>query len=99
MSLSVLRVKKNLEKYLRTRYSTRTEREIVGVKSLTKGWETELFSFDFRFKEEGEQKEENLILRIYPGKDVQNKIKWEFNVLVALFNEGYPVPKRSWSAP
>ena len=93
MSLSVLRVKKNLEKYLRTRYSTRTEREIVGVKSLTKGWETELFSFDFRFKEEGEQKEENLILRIYPGKDVQSKIKWEFNVLVALFNVGYPVPK------
>ena len=93
MSLSVLRVKKNLETYLLGRYPTRKEIEILEVKSLAKGWETELFSFVFRFKDEGKQKKEDLILRIYPGKDVQNKIKWEFNVLIALFNVGYPVPK------
>ncbi len=93
MSLSVLRVKKNLEKYFQKIYQTKGEIEISDVTSLAKGWETELFSFVFRYREENQKKEEQLILRIYPGKNMQNKIKWEHEVLTALFKAGYPVPE------
>ena len=43
MPLSVLRVKKNLGKYFEKIYSSREDIEISEVKSLAKGWETELF--------------------------------------------------------
>ena len=93
MPLSVLRVKKNLEKYFEKIYSSREDIEISEVKSLAKGWETELFSFVLKSKEKKQQKEEDLILRIYPAKNIQDKIKWEYSILVSLFNAGYPVPK------
>ncbi|MCG3227746.1 MAG: phosphotransferase [Candidatus Heimdallarchaeota archaeon] len=93
MSLSVLRVKKKLEEYFQKIYHTKGNIEISDVKSLAKGWETELFSFVFRYQEEDQKKEEQLILRIYPGKNMQNKIKWEYEVLTALFKVAYPVPR------
>ncbi|NPD87330.1 MAG: phosphotransferase [Asgard group archaeon] len=93
MSLSVLRVKKILEKYFQKIHFTQKDIEISDVKSLAKGWETELFSFVFSYQEEGQKKVDHLILRIYPGKNMQNKIKWEYDVLIALFNAGYPVPR------
>ena len=63
------------------------------VTSLAKGWETELFSFVYTYKEELEVVVQNLILRIYPGFNLENKIKWEFDVLTSLFKAEYPVPE------
>jgi aminoglycoside phosphotransferase (APT) family kinase protein len=93
MSLSVLLVEKNLEEYFKKIYKTQDEIKVSEVKSLAKGWETELFSFLLEYKEEEQQKKEELILRIYPTKDVTSKIEWEYKVLVTLFKAGYPVPK------
>jgi len=93
MTLSVFRVKQTLEEYFRRKYISKRDIEILEVTSLAKGWETELFSFILRYEEEEKWKEENLILRIYPAKDVQNKISWEYEVLVVLFDAGYSVPR------
>jgi aminoglycoside phosphotransferase (APT) family kinase protein len=93
MPLSVLSISENLTKYFTEKFPKRRENKISEVTSLAKGWETELFSFVYSSKEGSEDIEQNLILRIYPGSNLEGKIKWEFEVLVTLFAAGYPVPK------
>jgi len=93
MPLSVLSIEENLIKYSKEKFPEREEIEIHEITSLAKGWETELFSFIYRYKQEEEEIERNLILRIYPGSNLEEKTKWEFSVLRALFNAGYPVPE------
>ncbi len=93
MPLSVLSINKNLTRYFEDKFPERRENSISEVKSLAKGWETELFSFVYKYNRGIETIEQNLILRIYPGNDLENKIKWEFDVLTSLFRAGYPVPE------
>ncbi|MCG3215581.1 MAG: phosphotransferase [Candidatus Heimdallarchaeota archaeon] len=93
MPLSVLRITEILESYFQEYFPNRNNIRISDVNSLSKGWETELFSFKLVFKEDNIKKTEQLILRIYPEGDVKSKTKWEYDVLTALYNAGYTVPK------
>jgi len=93
MPLSVLRISEKLEKYLRRYYPKYKHVNVSDLHSLAKGWETELFSFRFNYEKEEKKIEQQLILRMYPGTEQEEKTKWEYKVLTSLFNAGYPVPK------
>ena len=93
MPLSVLRISEKLEKYLKRKYPKYEFLSVSDLKSLAKGWETELFSFKFTYEKEKKKFEEQLILRMYPGMNQKEKTEWEYKVLTSLFNAGYPVPK------
>ena len=93
MPLSVLRISEKLEKYLSKIYLNYEHVNVSDLQSLAKGWETELFSFKFTYEKERKKFEEQLILRMYPGTNRKEKTEWEYKVLTALFNAGYPVPK------
>ncbi len=75
MPLSVLRITEILESYFQEYFPNRNNIRISDVNSLSKGWETELFSFKLVFKEDNIKKTEQLILRIYPEGDVKSKTK------------------------
>ncbi|MHA1345761.1 MAG: phosphotransferase family protein [Candidatus Heimdallarchaeaceae archaeon] len=93
MTLSALRIIKILENYFKEHYNSEDEFEIKDMQSLTKGWQTELFAFTLYRKGTDEENVEHLILRMYPGKKMVTSTKHEFEVLQALFDSGYPVPK------
>ncbi len=93
MPLSVLRISEKLEEYLRKIYPKYELAKVSDLQSLAKGWETELFSFKFIYEKENKRIEEQLILRMYPGTNQEEKTEWEYKVLTSLFNAGYPVPK------
>ena len=93
MSLSILRINEKLQEYFHRKFPRRTRTQILNIQSLTKGWETELFSFVYVYEENGKEIKEELVLRIYPGARAKNNTITEFNALKRLYNAGYPVPK------
>jgi len=93
MPLSTLRISENLAKYLHNYFPENKNTEVLDVVPLAKGWETELFSFIYSYKKEGKKEEKKLILRMYPGENMEKKISWEYKVLKILYKSGYPVPK------
>lgn len=60
---------------------------------ITKGWETELYSFKIEYGEHGERKHNDLILRLYPDRYAKEKSEKEFLAMSLLSRAGYPVPK------
>ncbi|MCE7740432.1 MAG: phosphotransferase [Candidatus Heimdallarchaeota archaeon] len=93
MPLSTLRISENLAKYLHNNFPENMNPEVLDVVPLAKGWETELFSFIYSYTKEGKKEEKKLILRMYPGENMERKISWEYKVLKTLYNAEYPVPK------
>ena len=93
MSLSEFRLKEKLRVYLESTYSSRKNIHISELSSIAKGWQTELYVFNLGYIENGIEKKENLVLRMYPGEDASVIIEKEFDVLKALYEVGYSVPK------
>ena len=93
MPLSILLIEEKLLVYFQQKFPHRKRTQILNVQSLTKGWETELFSFTYSYQENCEMRGEEFVLRIYPGLSAKDNIKKEFTALKALYKAGYPVPK------
>ncbi len=93
MTLSILRINEKLLEYLQDRFPERKKTKVFQLESLSKGWETELYSFIYTYEEANNEYKEDLILRIYPGTNIQNKTKKEYDVLKVLHKAGYPVPE------
>ena len=93
MPLSILCINQKLTDYLKKKFPEREKTGISEILSLSKGWETELFSFVYSYQDREKKYRENLILRIYPGTDTTNKTRREYNALKVLYKTGYPVPK------
>jgi len=66
---------------------------ISGVKEITMGWETDLYSFNVEFSEAGRLLTEERVVRLYPGIFAVEKAVKEFKVMRRLFDVGYPVPQ------
>ena len=86
------KIAEGLLKFYYKKYPEREKQEISGVKEITKGWETDLFSFDLEFVEEGCLIKKELVARLYSGEYAAKKTEAEFNVINRLFTAGYPVP-------
>lgn len=93
MNLSAFRMGKILESYFKEHYNSEDKFVVKDVQSLAKGWQTNLFAFKLYRESNEEENIKHLILRMYPGKKSATSIKHEFEVLQALFESGYPVPK------
>lgn len=85
-----------LQAYIGDKISYLTDPCISDLKSINNGWESDVYSFVLRYKDNGLTCERRLILRAYTGKVVPlfpNKPLHEFNVLRQLCVDGYPVPE------
>ena len=76
----------------RTAFSEAQDLTISDPVRISEGWETEIYSFDFAYKADGEPRRELLILRIFPGQGTGPQAVKEFNAMKRLFLAGYPVP-------
>lgn len=59
---------------------------------LTSGWETELYGFTLKNRENQRFMSRRLVARLYSGRHAAEKAKHEFDVIKRLLKAGYPVP-------
>lgn len=67
--------------------------QILKVKKITMGWETELYSFVVQFNRGERQIREERVVRLYAGHWASEKASKEFEMMTYLLKVGYPVPK------
>jgi aminoglycoside phosphotransferase (APT) family kinase protein len=73
-----------------------TECENLQLSDLTKigaSWETDVLAVGLSYDLKGRRRHEQLVLRLYPGRDGMTKSAKEFRAMRQLFEMGYPVPQ------
>ncbi len=80
-----------LQQYIHTTLPEYGKAEVVGLKEITSGWETDVYAFDLTAKNDSELLP--LVLRAYQGQHAREKSALEFDALRRLHSVGYPVPK------
>ncbi|MFW9853458.1 MAG: phosphotransferase family protein [Candidatus Thorarchaeota archaeon] len=83
-------IKHRLLEYYKKNFPQIDNITIPSFERLADGWETEIYAFSLL---ENIHPKQDLILRIYPGKDAQAKSTREFSGMVHLKTLGYPVPE------
>ncbi|MFW9777587.1 MAG: phosphotransferase family protein [Candidatus Heimdallarchaeota archaeon] len=83
-------IKHRLLEYYKKEFPQIDNISIPSFERFADGWETEIYAFTFS---ESIHPKQDLILRIYPGKDAEAKSKREFSGMVHLKTLGYPVPE------
>lgn len=78
--------------YLKKTYPERRNLEILNLKNITSGWETEIESFNLEWTSDNGKVSHALIARIYPGKGAVQKAEKEYRVMKQLQDIKYPVP-------
>ena len=86
-------LKEKILKYLKNACPNKKDLQINEFCNITNGWETEIFSFIIVFQENGNEKQEELILRMYLGNFAENKAVKEYKSMKKLFEAKYPVPE------
>src|SRR5581483_1414321 len=76
----------------------KTQIRVTDSTNISTGWEGELFCVQLAYEEEGEQKAEEIILKLYYGQDGTRKAHSEFSSLQRLTAVGYPVPHPLFAA-
>ncbi len=74
-------------------YPALQSQRIRGLERISDGWECDVYRFDLEGEEKSEPVRRELILRIYLGRGAADKAEWEFRVMRALDEAGYPVPR------
>lgn len=67
--------------------------QIKNIEDLTTGWESTIYALNLTFQKDGQQKEDEVILRIYSGDNAGEKAMHEFQGMQLLSRAGYPVPR------
>jgi aminoglycoside phosphotransferase (APT) family kinase protein len=86
-------IEAGLLEYYRRRHPEREGVVIFEFEEITMGWETELYSFNVRFRCDGREIEEGRVVRLYQGDHASRKAAQEFGVMSRLLDCGYPVPE------
>lgn len=79
--------------YIRQYYPDRSNLQVINIRNITSGWETEIFSLDLTWNSNGETKSQALVARIFPGKGAAAKAQSEFSKMKQLRSMEYPVPE------
>jgi len=79
--------------YIRQYYPDRNNLQVINLRNITSGWETEILSLDLNWDSSGEPKSQALVARIFPGKGAGAKAQSEFSKMKLLHSLGYPVPE------
>lgn len=86
-------MEKQLQFYCNSAFPDHQDVRIIGLRSISAGWESDVYSFDIEHGPIGERRFRELILRVYPGNDANEKSKREFRGMEQLYKAGYPVPE------
>ena len=81
-----------MQSYLQRKYPQRRNLRVSNLVDITSGWETEIRSFDLEWEESTAVIVNPLVIRIFPGNNVEGKAKKEFTFMKELHNLNYPVP-------
>ena len=82
----------DLEAYCRRRFPEKGQLQVKDFRSLTGGWENEVYAFDLEYGPPEDRQSDQLILRVYPGDHADFKSQREFHAMRKLHTAGYPVP-------
>jgi len=72
--------------------------KIIDLQDITSGWETEIFAFTLQYTENGIEKQEKLVIRMYPGKYAESNLTDELFVYTNVGKQNYPIPKIHYSS-
>ncbi len=82
-----------LQTYYACTFPAKQEIQVSDLINIAAGWESEIYSFTRVYGPTQERRQEELILRIYPGDDAHAKSAREFHGMSQLHKTGYPVPR------
>ena len=82
-----------LQAYCARAFPARHGVRVSDLTNITIGWESEMYSFAVEYGPAGERQREELVMRIYPGRDAHHKSGREFHGMSQLHKVGYPVPQ------
>jgi len=86
-------IRRDLLNLYETELPSAQNMRIVDLVRIADGWETDVYSFALEYEEAAQRKRQNLILRIYPGDDAQEKSAREFHAMRQLYKVSFPVPQ------
>lgn len=81
-----------LEAYCARRFPEKQQLQVNDFRSVTGGWENEVYAFDLEYGPPEDRRTDPLILRVYPGDYADLKSHREFHAMRKLHTAGYPVP-------
>ena len=87
------RVQRKLLEFYKSRFASWDNISLSNVDRISDGWENDVYSFRLGYEDDGEQREQELILRIYPGDSAPQKSRREFDGMRKLYDIGFPVPE------
>jgi len=90
-------ISNGLVKYFKT-FQKMQKIKIIDLQDITSGWETEIFTFTLQFTENGVEKQEKLVIRIYPGEYAERTSTYELLMYTTLDKQNYPTPKIHYSS-
>ncbi|MHA1303418.1 MAG: phosphotransferase family protein [Candidatus Heimdallarchaeaceae archaeon] len=93
MNIDATEIKHKLHQYLKSKQFLAPDFSIQEFNRISDGWETEIFAFKLALESDKQNKQEKLILRMYPGKGGKEKAEKEYNIMSNLLHAGYPVPE------
>lgn len=81
-----------LRDYFSRHFPERVQPEIQQVERINDGWECDVYSLKIESGVESHRQVEDLILRIYPGNESNEKAYGEHHILKMMRDAGYPIP-------
>lgn len=81
-----------LRSYLAAHWPDPLDPVVHDLRSISIGWESDVYAFDLEHGPEGERRRHPLVLRIYSGDVAKAKSAREFHGMSLLGRAGYPVP-------
>ena len=86
-------LKSQLVSYYTNQLESTSPVQIENFRHIQAGWESDIFAFDLINKSGSKPDSQELVLRIYPGADADQKSFREYQNLQVLSQAGYPVPQ------
>lgn len=86
-------IQDRLKNFYRQKVSSVSGGKVRNLSSMEMGWETEIYSFTLSFEKDGSEKSEELIVRLYQGRDAEEKATREYNIIKKLGEFQFPVPE------
>lgn len=85
-------MQKPLQQFCRDSFPELEDILITEPESVSEGWESDVYAFDLEHGYPGDRVIREMILRVYPGNDANEKSYREFDGMKKLHSAGYPVP-------
>jgi len=91
-STNNISIQQSIQKYLAGVYPDWLALQISNLSDITSGWENDMYAFDLITSHDEVSRQDELVLRIYPGDNALEKSAHEYKSILKLEQAGYPVP-------